>query len=291
MKIIEEEIIKIIKDALEEDIGKGDITTQLCVPSDKKVVAYVVGKKEGILCGIEVAKKVFETVNPSLKFSSLKREGEEIEKNERIAKIEGEARSILTAERVAINFLSFLSGVASYTRKFVEKVEGTKVKIMDTRKTIPNLRKLEKYAVRVGGGVNHREGLWEGILIKDNHLRAAKVVCQGRVEGKKLEEIFKVIRSHFPDKTIEIEVENIAEFKEVATYKPDIILLDNFDLDSIKEAVKLRNSYFPAIKLEVSGGVNLDNVEEIARCGVEVISIGSITHSSPSLDFSLEVVA
>jgi len=137
---------------------------------------------------------------------------------------------------------------------------------MDTRKTIPNLRKLEKYAVRVGGGVNHREGLWEGILIKDNHLRAAKVVCQGRVEGKKLEEIFKVIRSHFPDKTIEIEVENIAEFKEVATYKPDIILLDNFDLDSIKEAVKLRNSYFPAIKLEVSGGVNLDNVEEIVFC-------------------------
>ena len=291
MKIIGEEIIKIIKDALEEDIGKGDITTQLCVPSDKKVVAYVVGKKEGILCGIEVAKKVFETVDPSLKFSSLKREGEEIERNERIAKIEGEARSILTAERVAINFLSFLSGVASYTRKFVEKVKGTKVKIMETRKTIPNLRKLEKYAVRVGGGVNHREGLWEGILIKDNHLRAAKVVCQGRVEGKKLEEIFKVIRSHFPDKTIEIEVENIAEFKEVATYKPDIILLDNFDLDSIKEAVKLRNSYFPAIKLEVSGGVNLDNVEEIARCGVEVISIGSITHSSPSLDFSLEVVA
>jgi len=291
MKIIGEEIIKIIKDALEEDIGKGDITTQLCVPSDKKVVAYVVGKKEGILCGIEVAKKVFETVDPSLKFSSLKREGEEIERNERIAKIEGEARSILTAERVAINFLSFLSGVASYTRKFVEKVKGTKVKIMDTRKTIPNLRKLEKYAVRVGGGVNHREGLWEGILIKDNHLRAAKVVCQGKVEGKKLEEIFKVIRGHFPDKTIEIEVENIAEFKEVATYKPDIILLDNFDLDSIKEAVKLRNSYFPAIKLEVSGGVNLDNVEEIARCGVEVISIGSITHSSPSLDFSLEVVA
>ncbi|MCD6583759.1 MAG: carboxylating nicotinate-nucleotide diphosphorylase [Candidatus Omnitrophica bacterium] len=279
---------KLIKRALKEDIGRGDLTTSLCISSSKKTKALILAKDKGVLCGIEIAKKVFKFLDSSLKFRSFKNDGDALTKEDRVAQIIGKAASILTAERTALNFLSLLSGIATYTRKFVNRVSGTKVKIMDTRKTTPTLRALEKYAVRVGGGFNHRQGLWEGILIKDNHLRASKILYKRKVNTERLKQVFSLIRSKTNHK-IEIEVESFEEFKRVVFIRPDIILLDNFNLKAIRKSIEFRNEFFPQVKIEVSGGVNLENVKEIARLGVDFISVGSITHSPPSLDFSLEI--
>ncbi|RKY40596.1 MAG: carboxylating nicotinate-nucleotide diphosphorylase, partial [Candidatus Omnitrophota bacterium] len=198
------------------------------------------------------------------------------------------AFNILTAERTALNFLSLLSGIASYTYKFVKKIEKTKAKIRDTRKTTPLLRALEKYAVRVGGGFNHREGLWDGILIKDNHLRAAGIIKNKKIDKKKILEMFKMMKEN-TSLEIEIEVENLSQFRKVIACLPDIVLLDNFSFPQIKKAVVFRDKFFPQVKLEVSGGINLDNVEKIACLGVDFIAVGSITHSPKAVDFSLEV--
>ncbi|RKY33515.1 MAG: carboxylating nicotinate-nucleotide diphosphorylase [Candidatus Omnitrophota bacterium] len=279
---------ELIRRALEEDIGKGDLTTSLCVSSSKKSKALILAKDRGVLCGIEIAKKVFKLLDPSLKFRNFKNDGDALTKEDRVAQIIGKATSILTAERTALNFLSLLSGIATYTRKFVDRIKDTKTKIMDTRKTTPTLRVLEKYAVRVGGGFNHRRGLWDGILVKDNHLKASKIVYKRRVNIKRLKQVFSLIRSK-TDHKIEIEVESFEEFKKVVFIRPDIVLLDNFNLKAIRKSVEFRNKFFPDIKIEVSGRVNLGNVKKIAKLGVDFISVGSITHSPSSLDFSLEI--
>lgn len=289
MKNKEKEIVKeIIRKALEEDIGDGDITSFFCVSPERKTKGIIIAKEDCLLCGIDITKEVFKTVNYSLKFKKLKKDGELVNKNEVIAEIKGEAISILKAERVALNFLSMLSGIATHTREFVEKVKNTPVKIMDTRKTTPALRILEKYAVRVGGGVNHRKGLWDGILIKDNHLRVSGIISGGKFNENNLKKIIEIIRTNTKYE-IEIEVENFQELKRIIKYNPDIILLDNFSLKQIMKAVKFRNHYFPRVKLEASGGINLYNVERIAKTGVDFISVGSITHSPQSIDFSLEI--
>ena len=233
---------ELIRRALKEDIGKGDLTTSLCVSSSRKSKALILAKDRGVLCGIEIAKKVFKLLDPSLKFRNFKNDGDALTKEDRVAQIIGKAASILTAERTALNFLSLLSGIATYTRKFVDRIKDTKTKIMDTRKTTPTLRVLEKYAVRVGGGFNHRRGLWDGILVKDNHLKASKIVYKRRVNTKRLKQVFSLIRSK-TDHKIEIEVESFEEFKKVVFIRPDIVLLDNFNLKAIRKSVEFRNKY------------------------------------------------
>lgn len=285
----EKEIVReLIRKALEEDVGNGDVTSFFCVSPEKKAKGIILAKENCVLCGIDIAKEAFRTANYSLKFRRLKKDGEVVNKNEVIAEIKGQAISILKAERVALNFLSMLSGVATYTRVFVDKVKNTATKIMDTRKTTPTLRVLEKYAVRVGGGVNHRKGLWDGILIKDNHLRASGIISKQGFNEKPLGKLIEIIRNNTKYE-IEVEAENFQEFKRIIKYKPDIILLDNFPLNLILKAVHFRNRYFPNVKLEASGGINLDNVKKIAKAGVDFISVGSITHSPQSVDFSLEI--
>ena len=276
-----ERLDQIVRHALIEDIGKGDITTQLTIPKDKEISAAILVKEECLVCGSAVAEKVFKTVDPSLIFTPKVKEGQFIHGRKKVAEVCGKANSILTAERVALNMLSMLSGIASKTREYVKEIEPYKTKITDTRKTIPGLRELQKYAVRIGGGHSHRMGLDEMILIKDNHIR----VTQGYTKLPSVPKGFK----------IEIEVQNLDEFKHALYFKPDVIMLDNMDIPSIKKAVKIRNatefkSHHPPTKLEVSGGVNLKNVRKLAACGVDIISIGDLTDSVVAVDVSLEIL-
>ncbi len=283
------DIRKIVRCALKEDIGEKDITTQISIPSNLEGKAFIVANQKGVLCGINIAKEVFMHINRNLQFKALKKEGSKFIKGEKIALVKGKLSSILTGERVALNFLSFLSGIATYTERFVLKVKSSNVKIRDTRKTTPILRILEKYAVRIGGGFNHRFNLSEGIIVKDNHLRALKIVgSKKEIEKIKLKKfiLFLKKKTSLP---IEIEVENLKEFKEVIKYEPDIIMLDNFGLSSLKKAVIYRNEYFPHVKLEASGGINLKNIKKIARTKVDFISVGALTHSASCIDFSLEM--
>lgn len=271
----------LVRHALIEDIGNGDITTELTIPKDKEVEANIVLKEDGVICGLQVAEKVFHTVDKNLKFEPSVVEGRKIKHPKTIARIHGNARSILTAERVALNLLALMSGIATKTRSYVDRIEPHKTKITDTRKTIPGMRLLEKYAVRVGGGYNHRMGLDEMILIKDNHIK----VTEGYDKLPSVPKGFK----------IEIEVQNLDEFKHALRFKPDVIMLDNMKLIDIKEAVGIRDntsftSHHPRTKLEVSGGVDLDTVKDIAESGVDIISIGDLTDSIKALDMSLEVL-
>ena len=292
---------QIVRSSLKEDIGKRDITTELTIPKDKRVKAVLLAKEDGVVCGLNVAAGVFKEIDKKIKFKPLVLEGQPVKKGKIIARIEGKAQSILTAERVALNFLSLLSGIATKTREYVDRIKPYKVnpafarkgrvKIMDTRKTIPGLRELQKYAVRVGGGVNHRMRLDEMVLIKDNHLR---------VQSSK----FKVqssIRKKIPkDTKIEIEVKNLREFKEALRAEPDIIMLDNMKIPDIRKAIKIKRNtqYLPAGRqgairntlIEASGGITLANVKKVAATGVDMISIGELTHSLKSMDISLEVI-
>ncbi|MDD5596251.1 MAG: carboxylating nicotinate-nucleotide diphosphorylase, partial [Candidatus Omnitrophica bacterium] len=271
-------IDSIIRHALIEDIGKGDITTQLTIPKDKEINAVILAKEDCVACGMEITKRAFEIIDSSVKFESLVKDGQRIKSGKTLAKLTGKASSILTAERVALNILAMLSGIATKTRDFVKLIEPYKVKITDTRKTFPGLREFQKYAVRVGGGYNHRMGLDEMILIKDNHLK----VTEGYTKLPSVPKGFK----------IEIEVQNLDEFKHALKFKPDVIMLDNMEIADIKKAVKIRdntlfNSHHPHTKLETSGGVDLKSVAKIAATGVDIISIGELTHSVQSVDISL----
>jgi len=275
------EIKDIIKIALREDIGKGDITTTTFIPKDKYVEAIILAKEDCVICGLGTAAEVFKIQDKNIKFKPRVSDGQKIKKGKIIAYISGRAQSILTAERVALNFLSLLSGVATKTKAFVDKVKPYRTKIMDTRKTIPGLRELEKYAVRIGGGYNHRMRLDEMVLVKDNHL---KVMGYGLwVMG------FKRIRDKISSKIkIEFEVKTLKEFKEALKLRPDIIMLDNMKVGDIKKAVLLRKA--AVSKIEVSGNVNLNNVRKIAKTGVDMISVGALTHSVKATDISLEIL-
>ena len=271
----------IIRHSLLEDVGKGDITTELTIPKNKTIKANIITREDCVLCGMEVLERVFQIVDKDIKFIPKAKEGGKLKKGKTLASIEGKAHSILEGERVALNLLSHLSGVATKTREYVEMAEPHKVKITDTRKTMPGLRELQKYAVRIGGGFNHRMALDEMILIKDNHLQ----VTEGYTQLPKVPKGYK----------IEIEVENLDEFKHALKFKPDVIMLDNMKLDDIKKAAEIRNSttfnsHHPKTKLEVSGGINLDTLKEIAATGVDLISVCELTHSVKAIDFSLEVL-
>lgn len=283
------ETLILIQKSLDEDIGIKDITTCLTIPEGLKGQGIIIAKEKGTLCGIEIAKEIFKTLDQEISFKSFKKDGALIEKDEEIAKITGNLRTILTGERLALNFLSLLSGISTSTKRFVDKVRGTKSKILDTRKTTPTLRSLEKYAVKTGGGTNHRETLFQGILVKDNHIKALKCLNNGKLDKKKISAIINKIKSNTSIK-IEIEVETMAEFIIVAENKPDIIMLDNFTLPNLIKTVEKRNKCYPNILIEASGGITLKNVKKVARAGVDFISIGMLTHSPKALDFSLDIV-
>jgi len=274
------ELKNIVRQALAEDIGKKDITSEAFIPLKKKAKAQILAKDNFVVCGLYVARLVFEMQDRKLQFKPLVKEGERVKKGRILAQISGSARSILSAERVALNFLSLLSAISTKTRKFVDAVKGHKAKIIDTRKTIPGLRILEKYAVRIGGGFNHRLSLGEMFLVKDNHL---KVIRQ-------IQNLKRLKRRY----VLEVEVANLKELKEVLSIKPDMIMLDNMSIANMRKAVQLRNQMSSGLllapRLEASGGVNIGNVRKIAATGVDLISIGSLTHSIDSADISLEIL-
>lgn len=265
---------KIIKQALKEDCYKKDITTVLIAPKARIATAKIIAKQDGILCGIDIAKAVFNFCNKKIEFTNFKTDGEFFHKREVIAEIKGAAYSILIAERTALNFLQHLSGIATYTAKLCKLVD---VKISDTRKTTPGLRLLEKYAVKIGGGLNHRMNLRDGVLIKENHIKVA---------GSISEAINRILRKKPAGLKIEVEAKNINEVKEILKFPVDIIMLDNFNLNDIRKAVRIINK---KCLVEVSGNVTEKNIKNIAKTGIDFISIGAITHSAKSIDFSLLV--
>ncbi|MEA3328173.1 MAG: carboxylating nicotinate-nucleotide diphosphorylase [Candidatus Omnitrophota bacterium] len=283
MRIERKKVISLIKRSLAEDIGRGDITSRFCLSENMKLKAEIVFEKKGIVCGLDLAGWIFKLVNEKIRFKPLFADGTKLRAGRIAARLDGPGRSILTAERTALNFLGHLSGIATQTSRFAEKVTAYKARIMDTRKTLPGLRYLEKYAVRTGGGYNHRMGLYDQVLIKDNHLLAAGYGPQ----AANLRDLIKRAKKKRPKGLkVEIEVENLKEFKQALTAGPDIIMLDNMPLKDIKKAVILRKR-LP--KLEVSGNVSLENVRQIAATGVDMISIGSLTHSAKSIDLSLKI--
>lgn len=278
-RINPERLKSIVKQALIEDTGKGDITTDLTLPKNKKIKAEIIAKEDFLLCGIDAAKEVFKTVDPRLNFVGKIKEGQQVHNRKVIAVISGKANSILKAERVALNLLALLSAVATKTNQFVRKIIPFKTKITDTRKTIAGLREFQKYAVRIGGGYNHRICLDEMVLIKDNHLK----ILGGYNNLPQAPQGYK----------IEIETQDLKEFRHALGLKPDIIMLDNMQVKDIKEAVKIRNNTgFKKHKtlLEASGGIHLGNVKKYAATGVEIISVGELTDSLKSVDISLEII-
>jgi len=267
----------LIEQALAEDIGPGDLTTEALIDPELQGQATLVAKQDFLVAGLEVAGQVFHTLNPAIEFKALLKDGGRAVPGEVLAEVYGPIADLLRGERVALNFLQRLSGIATHTHKFVEAVAGLPVKILDTRKTTPGLRLLEKYAVRMGGGHNHRVGLYDAILIKDNHLAAVP----------SLSEAIRRARDYAPHVAkVEVEVSSIDQLKEALKAGAGAILLDNMDIPTLKEAVTLAGG--KAI-LEASGGVNLQTVREIAETGVDLISIGALTHSAPACDISMRL--
>jgi nicotinate-nucleotide pyrophosphorylase (carboxylating) len=271
----------ILKKALEEDIGKGDITSEAIVPPRKTATALVKAKQNGVLCGIYFAQEVFKAVDKKIKFKTEKKDGDIIRKDDIIAEVTGNARSILKAERVALNFLQHLSGISTQAFKLNKLASVYKAKVLDTRKTTPGWRTLEKYAVKTGQGENHRFGLYDMILIKDNHITVAGSIKKAISLAKKKRK--KGVK-------IEVEVKTLSQVKEAIKEKPDIIMLDNLSLDEMEIAVDWIRKHDKKIKIEASGNVTLESVEEIAKTGVDYISVGSaLTLSADALDISLDV--
>jgi nicotinate-nucleotide pyrophosphorylase (carboxylating) len=271
-------IQELIKIALEEDLGTGDITSNLIIPEEQKGQGVIIAKEKGLIAGIEVAKSVFKQIDPKLVFKPFVQDGAKVKKEDKVALIQGKVKSILAAERTALNFLARLSGIATLTKDFVKKTKGTKVKLLDTRKTTPGLRLLEKYAVKIGGGENHRIGLYDMILIKDNHITSAGGISSALKKVLMDKKGFK----------IEVETKNLKEVKESLNFKVNRIMLDNFKLKDLKKAVLLIRSKDKKVEIEASGRVNLENVRKIALSGVDYISVGALTHSVKPLDLSLD---
>ena len=298
------EVLPLLTAALKEDVGSRDITSSALIPKGQLAKAEIVIRQEGVIAGLQIAEWVFGVTDSRIKFQPTVKDGQKVYPDKAVAFLEGPARGILAGERVALNFLARLSGIATLTRAFVDKARGTSAKILETRKTTPGLRLLEKYAVRVGGGVNHRMGLYDGILIKENHLRlitpspfpSPPQGGEGRVRGSAIEKAVALARAAGQKNVpIEVEVTNLQEFRQALAAKADLILLDNMKLPEIQEAVRLcravaRSKSGAKSLLEVSGGVTLDSVRQIALTGVDRISIGALTHSAPALNVALEVL-
>jgi nicotinate-nucleotide pyrophosphorylase (carboxylating) len=268
----------LIDQALSEDIGDGDITTSSVLEKPMEVTAHLIGQETLIVAGLDIFSRVYEKLDPVLNLNKLCEDGDRVNRDDIIAEVHGDVSSILKGERVALNFIQHLSGISTMTREFVSKVEPYSVTILDTRKTTPGLRMLEKYAVEIGGGKNHRLGLFDAILIKDNHISAAGGI------GKAVQNV----KSHLPNGySIEVEVKNLIEVKEALDSGVNTIMLDNMSVEEMKEAVTLINK---RALVEASGGVTLETIEDIARTGVDYISVGALTHSVRAVDMSLRIV-
>ena len=270
-----EALERVVAAALAEDVGEGDVTTEATVASEAVGTAELLVKEPGVVCGLSVAEAVFRALDPDVRFEPLVREGAAVDRPTAVALVTGSERAILTGERTALNFLGRLSGIAALTRRYVDAVAGTGVAILDTRKTTPGLRVLEKHAVACGGGRNHRFGLDDGVLVKDNHLRAAGSIAKA-VEG---------VRAT-TDLPIEVECDTLEQVSDGLEAGVDAMLLDNMALDELRAAVALVGG---RARLEASGGVTLENIRAVAETGVDEISVGALTHSARSLDVSLEL--
>jgi nicotinate-nucleotide pyrophosphorylase (carboxylating) len=269
---------RLIAAAIAEDIGSGDATSLALFPPHSMARAAIIAKEEGVIAGLPVAKAVFGKVDPYVKFSPLVNDGTRVKPHDVLVNLEGKLLTLLSLERIILNFLQHLSGIATQAAAFVRAVQGTQAVILDSRKTTPGYRAMEKYAVRIGGAQNHRRGLYDMLMIKDNHIQAVK----------SLPIAVKRARHSYPNLPLEVEVDSLEHLREALSLPVDRILLDNMDLPTIHEAVVIGKNRVP---LEVSGGVTLDNVRPIAETGVNFISVGALTHSAPALDLSLEITS
>ncbi len=270
--LAKDDYLPLIKSALSEDIGSGDVTTNALIPQDSFASGVMVAKEPLVVAGIDLAIASFKELDDSVDFSVEVLDGQDGDFFQPLLRIHGPARALLTAERTALNFLQRLSGIATLTAKYVKQVEGTGAKILDTRKTIPGWRILEKYAVVCGGGMNHRIGLYDQAMVKDNHLVA--------VGGNIIEAVLR-IRENYPDIKVEVEADNVQQAQSAAAAGADIILLDNMSYDELRQSVELING---RSSTEASGGITMETVREVAETGVDYISIGALTHSAPSVD-------
>ena len=275
MAVATDTVERVVLAALAEDIGAGDVTTDATIPADAVGVADLLVKEAGVVCGVRVAETTFRALDPDIRFEAIASDGDFVEPPALVARISGSERAILTGERVALNFLGRLSGIATLTRRYVDALGGTGTTVLDTRKTTPGLRELEKYAVACGGGRHHRFGLDDAVLVKDNHLRAAGSVSAA----------VELVRAATA-LPIEVECDTLDQVAEALAVGVDAILLDNMTLDRLREAVDLTRG---RARLEASGGVTLDTIRAIAETGVDEISVGALTHSARSLDVSLEL--
>jgi nicotinate-nucleotide pyrophosphorylase (carboxylating) len=266
---------EIVRRALAEDLGWGDVTTEAVVPSELRARGIILAKSSCVIAGLDVAAEAFSQLDPGCVFERKRKDGDRCEPNDIVAEVRGQAASMLTAERTALNFLQRLSGIATLTRRFVD-ASGGAITVLDTRKTTPTLRALEKYAVRAGRGTNHRAGLDDGVLIKDNHVRLAGGV----------EEAVKRMKNADPEMPIEVEAQSLEQVDAAIAAGADIILVDNLPIDVIREAVKRVKG---RAKIELSGGVTLDRIPELATTGANYVSVGALTHSAPAADLSFEL--
>ncbi len=294
--------LKLIEMALAEDTGSTslttavDCTTQSVIPPSATAAAALVSRQRGIVCGVEVAKLAITNCAPGLVFDVTCQDGQSIAPGETIAVLRGAAHQILMMERTCLNFLCRLSGISTLTHAFAQKVADTKVQILDTRKTTPGYRRLEKYAVQCGGGTNHRMGLYDAVMIKDNHLAFYKAWNRGAVDA--VADAVELARQWIDDNQtrlpngvdtiLQLEVDTLEQFESALPHRPDIVLLDNMSNDVLKSAVAIRNSVAPEVLLEASGGVNLETISAIAQTGVDRISIGALTHSAINFDIGLD---
>ena len=268
--------------AVGEDVGPDDVTSRLMIPEGIQATGFLVAREPCVLAGMDVAEAVFREVDGELKWRAMAQDGEKILVGRKVAEVTGSARSVLTGERCALNFIQQLSGIATLTAEYVRQTEGTVAKILDTRKTTPGLRALERQAVRLGGGTNHRTGLYDGILVKENHLALVSL--------SDLPEILRKAAQDHPDLSIVVEADNCELAKKLLQIPIQRVLLDNMTLEQVGEIVAARKKLASQVQIEASGGVTLEKARDLARAGVDWISVGKLTHSAKSIDFSLDLI-
>jgi nicotinate-nucleotide pyrophosphorylase (carboxylating) len=268
--------------AVGEDVGPDDVTSRAFIGEEALATGALVAREDCVLAGMDVAEAVFREVDGRLVWETLIQDGQKVGPNQNVAKVRGSARSILTGERCALNFLQRLSGVATLTAEYVRAIAGTRTKILDTRKTTPGLRALERQAVRLGGGVNHRAGLYDGYLVKENHLSL--------VNSERLTELIQQARASHPDLALIVEADSLELAMKLLLLPVDRILVDNLTADQVREIVKVKRSRSLGIEIEASGGVTLERAQALSQAGVDFISVGKLTHSARSIDFSLDLI-
>jgi nicotinate-nucleotide pyrophosphorylase (carboxylating) len=277
--IVDEAAVRLIREALAEDVGAGDVTTESTVPAERISEARIVAKERGVIAGLSMVEAVFRELDPEAVVDPVVRDGGAVSPGQVVARVRARTRAILTGERTALNFLMRLSGVATETARFAERLLGTGTRLLDTRKTTPGLRRLEKQAVALGGGANHRMGLWDMAMIKDNHIAAAGGI----------EKAVARVRAAHPDLPIEVEVADRASLEEALECRVDRVMLDNMPLEEMRTAIRAARAHQSRTEIEISGGVTLASIDELAGLGADFISVGAVTHSAPALDLSLEL--